>query len=118
MAIETVTAYRTSSGQCCLDKAAAYHEEMVALLKALPEVGRKGFGLAAFQEALAGVSAIAVRLEGLRSDLDEEADRKILAGLNKLADALGGWLKQARALASQMAGEKDPEVSKKVQGQE
>lgn len=118
MAIETVTAYRTSSGQCCVDKAAAYHEEMVALLKALPEVGRKGFGLASFLDAVAGVQGVAVRLDGLRGGLDVEGDRKILAALNKLSDGLGGWLRQAQSLASQMAGEKDSEISKKVQGQE
>ena len=118
MAIEQVTAWKTSDGQCYLDKARAFHEETVALLKELPSVGRKGFTWTAFVDATAVVNGIIVKLQLLRAQLEPEADRRIAAGLNKLIDSASAWLRNAESLRVQVTGETDSETSTKVKNQE
>lgn len=114
MSVEPVQAFRISDGTCLQDKAAAYHAEMVLLLKALPAATRKGFSLAGFQEALGTVGATVAKLTALKADLDPEEDRKALSPLTKLLDSLTNWLEKAEALRRQMAGETDAETAAKV----
>lgn len=118
MAVEEIMAYRISDGRCFAGKQAAYHEEIVLLLRKLPDAAKKGFNLAALDKAIVDVAGLLGQVDALREQLFDEVDRPIGVRLNKMVEDLRRWHKRAVDLRGQITGETDPEIRQGVERQE
>ena len=102
MAVERITAWRTTAGHSYDTKREAYHEEMVHLVRTRGETNKVGFDLANFDSTIADQRALVSGLKDLKEGLAGKQDKKIIEELDRLLLSADTWLKEAETLRADM----------------
>ena len=106
MPVTKTSAWLTSAGLCFADKAEAYHEEMVWLVRNRATNNIKGFSPESFDNAIAIQAELVDELTALRTNIHDggnpKQDAKILEELDRLVGLAAGWLDDAKELRDAM----------------
>ena len=114
MAVEQITAFRTSSGKVFNDKNEAYQEELAQLYKNVPVVGKRGYSLGAVLKLVSEMEGLHSRCKALHRDMGMDLDEAVRRAFSRLMTELKVWINQAKALHEQMSTEKDAGVKAEI----
>jgi len=104
MAVKSIEAWQTSTGQAFAKKAEAYHEEMIHLVNTRGITDKKsGLDIGAFDEAIKDQQFLVTALVEMRKGLDGRSDKKILQELDTLLVDSDKWLASATTLRAGMS---------------
>lgn len=106
MAVKKIEAWQISTGQCFANKAEAYHEEMIYLVRTRGETNNlKIVSIESLISAIEMQEELVLNLRELKDSLKSGKDKKISDEVESLLVRAEGWLADAQLV---QVGMNDP----------